>query len=147
MAAFLIAAVEAAPDITLPELAETLRSERGVTVTPGALSRFLCQHGFTYKKALMAAERGRAPIPEERHEWRTKRQPRMRAACHRLVFLDETSVTTKMNRLPGRSRKGKRLHAKPPFGHWGTQTFIAGLRCDRLTAPWVVDKAMNRAAF
>ena len=50
------------------------------------------------------------------------------AACHRLVFLDETSVTTKMTRLRGRSRKGTRLHAKAPFGHWGTQTFIAGLR-------------------
>ena len=22
-----------------------------------------------------------------------------------------------------------------PFGHWKTQTFIAGLRCDALTAP------------
>lgn len=95
----------------------------------------------------MAAERGRAPIPEDRHEWRSKRQPLMRAACHRLVFLDETAVTTKMTRLRGRSRKGKRLHAKAPFGHWGTQTFIAGLRCDRLSAPWVIDRAMNRAAF
>lgn len=95
----------------------------------------------------MAAERGRAPIPEDRHEWRTKRLPMMRSACHRLVFLDETSVTTKMTRLRGRSRKGRRLHAKAPFGHWGTQTFIAGLRCDRLSAPWVIDKAMNRAAF
>ena len=25
--------------------------------------------------------------------------------------------------------------------------FIAGLRCDALTAPWVVDKALDRAAF
>lgn len=95
----------------------------------------------------MAAERGRATIPEERHAWRTKRLPMMRAACHRLVLLDETSVTTKMTRLRGRSRKGKRLHAKAPFGYWGTQTFIAGLRCDRLSAPWVIDKAMNQAAF
>ncbi|GAB6843019.1 hypothetical protein JCM2811A_20200 [Methylorubrum rhodinum] len=29
--------------------------------------------------------------------------------------------------------------------HWGTQTFIAGLRFDRLSAPWVVDKAMIAA--
>jgi transposase len=39
------------------------------------------------------------------------------------------------------------LHAAAPFGHWGTQTFIAGLRCHGLTAPWIVDKAMDRAAF
>ena len=34
-----------------------------------------------------------------------------------------------------------------PFGHWSTQTFIAGLRCGELTAPWIVDKAVDRAAF
>jgi transposase len=34
-----------------------------------------------------------------------------------------------------------------PFGHWGTQTFVAGLRCFGLTAPWIVDRPMNRAIF
>jgi hypothetical protein len=28
-----------------------------------------------------------------------------------------------------------------------TQTFIAGLRCDGLTAPWVIDQPMNRQIF
>lgn len=71
----------------------------------------------------------------------------MRCQPGRLVFIDETSVTTKMTRLRGRSRRGRRLKASAPFGHWGTQTFVAALRCDALTAPWIVDKAMNRAAF
>lgn len=71
----------------------------------------------------------------------------MREQPGRLVFIDETSVTTKMTRLRGRSRKGDRLRAHAPFGHWGTQTFIAALRCDGLSAPWIIDKAMNRAAF
>ena len=66
---------------------------------------------------------------------------------HRLVFLDETGTTTKMTRLRGRARRGARLKADAPFGHWATQTFIAGLRCDGLTAPWVVDQPMNRAIF
>lgn len=82
-----------------------------------------------------------------RHEWKTHRQPRMREDVHRLIFLDETGTTTKMTRLRGRARVGARLRAKAPFGHWGTQTFIAGLRCDRLTAPWVINKPMNRAIF
>lgn len=43
--------------------------------------------------------------------------------------------------------RGERLPAQAPFGHWKTQTFIAGLRCDRLTAPWIVDGAMDRTAF
>ncbi|TCM44677.1 transposase [Rhizobium sp. PP-F2F-G48] len=71
----------------------------------------------------------------------------MRNQPGRLVFIDETSVTTKMTRLRGRSLKGERLKAHAPFGHLGTQTFIAELRCDGLTAPWIIDKAMNRAAF
>ena len=62
-------------------------------------------------------------------------------------FIDETAVTTKMTRLRGRSLRGARLEADAPFGHWRTQTFIAGLRVDELTAPWVLDGPMNRAAF
>ena len=71
----------------------------------------------------------------------------MRAEPHRLVFLDETSTTTKMTRLRGRAPCGDRLLADAPFGHWGSQTFIAGLRCDDMIAPWVLDGPMNRAAF
>lgn len=61
--------------------------------------------------------------------------------------VDETSTTTKMTRLCGRARRGERLHAIAPFGHWGTQTFIAALRDDGLTAPWVINGPINRAAF
>jgi len=63
----------------------------------------------------------------------------MRLEPHRLIFIDETAVTTKMTRLRGRSRRGTRLEADAPFGHWRTQTFIAGLRIDELAAPWVLD--------
>ena len=71
----------------------------------------------------------------------------MRRHANRLVFIDETGTTTKMTRLRGRCPKGKRLRAKAPFGHWKTQTFIAGLRCDGLTAPFVIDRPMNRQIF
>lgn len=71
----------------------------------------------------------------------------MRLEPHRLIFIDETAVTTKMTRLRGRSLRGTRLEADAPFGHWRTQTFIAGLRVDELTTPWVLDGPMNRAAF
>ena len=95
----------------------------------------------------MASECGREDIKHKRRVWILRRQPRMRLDPTRLVFIDETSVTTKMTRLRGRSRRGTRLRASAPFGRWGTQTFIAGLRCDGLTAPWVIPGAMNRIAF
>lgn len=65
----------------------------------------------------------------------------------RLVFIDETWATTNMSRRYGRARRGQRLIAKVPHGHWMTTTFVAALRHDRLTAPLVVDGAMNGAIF
>ena len=84
---------------------------------------------------------------QAREHWRTKRQPRMQQEPHRLVFLDETGTSTKMTRLRGRCLKGQRLYAKAPFGHWLTQTFVAGLRYSGLTAPWVIDEPMTRQIF
>ena len=71
----------------------------------------------------------------------------MRLEPHRLVFIDVTAVTTKMTRLRGRAPCGARLEANAPFGHWRTQTFIAGLRCNELVAPWVIDGAIDGQAF
>lgn len=52
-----------------------------------------------------------------------------------------------MTRLRGRSRRGQRLHASTPWGHWKTTTFVGALRCSGLTAPMLLDGAMNKAAF
>ncbi|PVE20165.1 IS630 family transposase, partial [Microvirga sp. KLBC 81] len=71
----------------------------------------------------------------------------MQQEPHRLVFLDETYVNTKMTRLRGRSRKGQRLRTSAPFGHWKTHTFIAGLRCSELSAPWMIVGPIARSAF
>ena len=52
-----------------------------------------------------------------------------------------------MMRTRGRAPAGQRLRAGVPYGHWKTTTFIAGLRCDGLVAPCVLDGPINRAAF
>jgi transposase len=95
----------------------------------------------------MASECGRDDVCEARRRWRLVRQPRMREQTHRLIFIDETATTTKMTRLRGRALHGQRLRARAPFGHWKTQTFIAGLRSDGLTAPWIIDQPMNKQIF
>jgi transposase len=48
--AFLIQTVEAKPAITMPELAARLLDKHGIVAAPAMLSRFLCRHGFSYKK-------------------------------------------------------------------------------------------------
>jgi len=52
-----------------------------------------------------------------------------------------------MTRLYGRARRGRRLFAKAPFGHWKTTTFVAALRRAGLGAPMVLDGPMTGQAF
>lgn len=95
----------------------------------------------------MTQERDRPDVRAARTLWITRRQATMRAEPGRLIFLDETSVKTNLTRLRGRALVGERLHGTVPFGKWRTQTFIAGLTSNQLIAPWVIDGAINQAAF
>jgi len=65
----------------------------------------------------------------------------------RLIFIDETWIKTNMTRLRGWAPRAAPLEAPVPHGHWKTLTFIAALRVDRLTAPFVIDGAMNGEWF
>jgi len=65
----------------------------------------------------------------------------------RLIFIDETSTNTRLTKRTGWSPKGQRYRTHAPFGGWKTQTFIAGLRCHGMIAPWIIDRPMNKASF
>jgi transposase len=52
-----------------------------------------------------------------------------------------------MARRHGRCPKGERLLCKEPFGHWKATTFTAALRYDSITAPFVLDGAMDGETF
>lgn len=52
-----------------------------------------------------------------------------------------------MARRYGRAPRGERVIASVPQGHWKTSTFVAGLRYDGITAPLVIDGAMNGTVF
>ena len=65
----------------------------------------------------------------------------------RLIFIDETWIKTNMAPLRGWGPKGKRLRGFAPHGHWRTMTFLAALRCDRITAPCVFDGPINGLSF
>ena len=63
------------------------------------------------------------------------------------MFIDETSITTNMVRVRGRCPRGERLVSHVPQGERRTITFIAGLRHNRMTAPMVIERAMDGPAF
>jgi transposase len=65
----------------------------------------------------------------------------------RLVFIDETAVSTNMVRLGGRAPRGVRLIGHVPLGEWQTITFVAALRHNKMTAPMVIDGPMTGEMF
>ncbi len=83
-------------------------------------------------------------MAEARTAWRQRRNA---FDPKRLVFIDETGASTKLARLRGRAPRGQRLVAAVPHGHWKTTTFVAAMRHDRITAPFVLDGPMDGAAF
>jgi transposase len=83
-------------------------------------------------------------VAAERAAWQAA-QPEI--DIDRLVFIDETGASTKMARLRGRSPRGTRCVAPIPHGHWQTTTFVGALRASGMTAPMVLDGAMDGAAF
>jgi len=65
----------------------------------------------------------------------------------RLIFIDETGASTKLARRYGRCRRGERLDAALPHGHWKTTTFVGGLTSRGFIAPYVLDGAMDGPTF
>src|SRR5262249_15586354 len=129
----------------------TRRHLRGTAATagdcdqhPDAVPGPACSASDVQKKVLRAAEQDRPDVRERREQWREwmKHLP-----VEHLVFLDETWAKTNMTRARGRCRRGERLVAKVPHGHWKTTTFVAALRAEGLTAPTVVDGAIDGRTF
>ena len=112
---------------------------------PAAAARCGASSGGTIsasKKTLYAAEQKRADVARAR--W-MQEQGMFDPA--RLVFIDETCANTAMVRLRGRAPRGARLVDYAPQGHWKTITFVGGLRHRAMTAPFVLEGAMNGPMF
>jgi transposase len=93
---------------------------------------------------VLPAERDRRDVARRRTSWKRYQG---RLDPRRLVFIDETWAKTNMARTHGRCRRGERLRAKVPHGHWKTLTFLAALRQDRIDAPAVIDGPINGKSF
>jgi hypothetical protein len=100
--------------------------------------------GSALKKSLHASEQLRADVALAREAWR-QNQPSLDPG--KIVFVDETGTNTAMTRLRGRCKCSERLIGRAPRGHWKTTTFVAGLRNNAITAPYVIDRPMNDEIF
>jgi transposase len=93
---------------------------------------------------VVAGERERPDVARRRTQWK-KYQGRV--APERLVFIDETWTKTNMAPLRGWALRGERLIGKVPHRRWKTMTFVAALRHDGITAPWIIDGPIDGESF
>ena len=101
------------------------------------------------ERVLAACERGDLPqdeiarrfqvCPATISNWRRQareayRQQMSALPVERLVFLDESGVTTKMARTRARAPRGQRAYGSIPLGSWQRLTVLGALACDGLVA-------------
>ncbi len=100
--------VEKTPDATL----ETLRQQMGISGSRMIICRALQKLGLPLKKkSPHASERDTPEVQEERSEFAEDVEP---LEPQRLVFVDETGVTTAMTPTHGRAPKGERVESSAP---------------------------------
>jgi transposase len=128
------------PDATL----EQLRQRGGFTCSLTTLWRALRRRDLTLKKkTLHADERDRPDVQQERRSFRRKVK---RIESDRLVFVDETGVTTAMTPASAWAPRGERADSSAP-GSWDSMTVTAALGLDGVRAPLVFPGSTNAATF
>jgi transposase len=96
------------------------------------------------KKSLHAVERDTKENLERRQEFL---KIIGRIDLQRLVYLDESGITTTMTRLYGRAPAGRRIHEATPQSHWTVVTLIGALRVSGMVAPMTVEAATDGDVF
>lgn len=64
-----------------------------------------------------------------------------------IVIIDESYATTKFTRLRGRCRRGVRLRASVPHGHWKLLTVIAAMTVRGVQAAMTIDATTDTDVF
>jgi transposase len=128
------------PDATL----EQLRQRGGFTCCLTTLWRALRHRDLTRKKkTLHADERDRPDVQRKRRSFRRKVKA---IEPERLIFVDETGVTTAMTPASAWAPRGERAYASAP-GSWESVTLTAALGLDGVRAPLVFSGSTNAVAF
>ncbi len=136
----LAALVREQPDATL----EQLRQRGGIQCSLKTLWYALDRLGLTRKKkSLHATQRDRPDVQKKRRRFRRavgQIEPK------KLVFVDETGLTTAMTPAYARAPRGQRVVDSTPAS-WEAFTVIAALGRDGVRAPLVFPGATDTAVF
>ena len=96
------------------------------------------------KKSFHAQERD----TEENRKRRAEFLEKIRATpSERLIYLDESGVTTQMTRLYARSRDGARIHEAAPKGHWKILTILGAMSSRGMIATMTIEEPTDADIF
>ena len=132
--------VQEVPDATL----EQYRQRLGISGSIMVVWRGLEKLDITRKKkTLHASERDTPEVRKKRRAFRRAVKP---IAAKRLVFVDETGVTTAMTPAYGRAPRGERVEASAPAS-WESVTVVAAIGLDGVRAPLAYPGGTDAATF
>jgi len=98
----------------------------------------------TEKKSLHAIERDTEANRERRQEF----LQRIRSIPpERLIYLDESGVTTSMTRLYGRCVGGRRIAEATPGGHWKILTILSAMSTRGMIATMTIEEPTDSDIF
>jgi transposase len=128
------------PDATLKELRDRLGVVGSIMIVWRALKKL----DITRKtKTKHADERDDPDVQRKRRSFRREITP---IEPGRLVFVDETGVTTAMTPTYGRAPRGERVEASAPAS-WESVTVIAAMGLDGVRAPLAFPGSTDAATF
>ncbi len=96
------------------------------------------------KKSLHAIERDTEANRERRKEFL---EAIREVPPERLIYLDESGVTTSMTKLYGRCLGGKRIHEATPGGHWKILTILSAMSLRGLIATMTIEEPTDSDIF
>src|SRR6266853_513742 len=96
------------------------------------------------KKSLHAAEQDTEAGRLKRSLWR---QETSKIDPAKLIFLDESGVTTEMTRRYGRAARGERVGEGTPAGHWRTLTVLGAIRMAGWVATMTIEASTDGEIF
>lgn len=96
------------------------------------------------KKSLHAAERDTAANQKRREAFLEKIHS---TPLDKLIFLDESGVTTSMTRLYARCLGGRRIHEATPGSHWKIMTILGAMSTRGMIATMTIEEATDTEIF
>jgi transposase len=145
---FIRAEIKRHPDATLEELCTRVWDAQGVRASPSMMCRELQRLELKRKKkSLHDSQRDTPRVKRLRREFSKQVEQELGKLILHLKFIDEIGANLGLTRLYGRAAPGERVVEPTPSHSGAHYTIVAALSWTGVKAPWVLEDAMEGAAY